>query len=353
MISICVTVKNRSRVTAGQSELRLFPKCVQSIVEATQHVQDVELLVTDWESTDWPLSEWLPQAAAPLPARVITLKGTFSRGRGLNEAARYAAGHDLLFTDADMLLCETLIVSGRRYLLEGKAFFPMVYTFNEPEHRTGWWRDKGYGNCMVTRLTFDRAGGWPEYEMWGKEDEEFFGKISAIVPVVREEVPGFYHQWHPEEIVWKNRYGSAEGLEQHLKEHFRREQEEQQRIRQALDEIRAATAPGQTVILVNENQWAEAAIAGRRVLPFLERNGQYWGPPEDDDAGIGELERLRQAGARWIAFTWPAFWWLEHYDGLRRYLRANFSCLLENDRLILFDLSEDLTNEKGTDKGAR
>jgi len=318
--------------------LRLFPKCVHSIVEATQHVKDVELVVTDWESTDWPLSEWLSAAAGDMPLRVIVLKGPFSRGRGRNAAAAAARGNALLFLDADSVLCPLLLESGRRYLLQDKAFFPIVYTFNEPEHRTGWWRDKGYGNCMVTRSMFDRAGGWPEYQMWGREDEEFFHKISATVAVVREEVPGFFHQWHPEEIVWKNRYGSTEGMEQHLREHFRREAEEQQRIGQALDEIRAATAPGQTVILVNENQWAEAAIAGRRLLPFLECGGQYCGPPEDDADGIRELERLRHTGAQFIAFAWPAFWWLEYYAGLHRHLRSNFKPILEDERLVIFDL---------------
>jgi glycosyltransferase involved in cell wall biosynthesis len=322
----------------GERELLLFPKCVQSIVESTRRVPDVELVVADWESDDWPLGEWLRNAAAPIPSRVISLQGTFSRGRGRNAAAAAAEGSALLFLDADSLLCPLLLESGLRYLHEGKAFFPIVYTFNEPEHRTGWWRDQGYGNCLVTRLMLERAGGWPDYEMWGKEDEEFFERISVVVPVVREEVPGFYHQWHPEEMAWKNRYGSTEGLEQHLDEHFRREQKEQARIRQTLEEIRAATAPGQTVILVNENQWAAAAIADRRVLPFLERDGEYWGPPQDDAEGIRELERLRQAGAQFVACAWPAFWWLEFYPRWHQHLCASFPIILKNDRLVLFDL---------------
>jgi len=338
MISICVNLKNRSRVKVDRRELLLFPNCVRSIVEATQRVPDVELVVADWESDDWPLTEWLQDAAAPLPVRIITLQGTFSRGRGRNAAAAAARGDALLFLDADSLLCPLLLESGLRYLEQGKAFFPIVYTFNEPEHRTGWWRDQGYGNCLVTRSMLEQAGGWPEYEMWGREDEEFFERISGIVPAVREEVTGFYHQWHPEEIVWKNRYGSTGGLEQHLQEHLRREAKEQQRIRRALNDLRTAITPGQTVILVNENQWPEAVIPDCRVLPFLERDGQYWGAPEDDAEGIHELERLRHAGAQLIAFAWPAFWWLDFYSRFHEYLRAHFPLVLQNERVVMYDL---------------
>jgi hypothetical protein len=70
----------------------------------------------------------------------------------------------------------------------------------------------------------------------------------------------------------------------------------------------------------------------------LESNGQYSGPPQDDETAIGEVERLRRAGASFIVFAWPAFWWLEYYSKFSGYLRARFPCPLENERLIVFDL---------------
>ena len=57
-----------------------------------------------------------------------------------------------------------------------------------------------------------------------------------------------------------------------------------------------------------------------------------------DLAAIRELERLRQAGASFMVFAWPAFWWLDYYARFRRHLRSRFRCALENDRLIAFDL---------------
>lgn len=342
MISICVTIKNRSRVKVGEHELLLFPNCVKSIVKAARNFNDIELVVTDWESDDWPLNEWLQDYAGPVRVRVISLQGTFSRGRGLNVAAQHALGDQFLFTDADSLLCSSLLESGQRNLCDGKAFFPVLYSFDGPEHRSGWWRHTGYGNCIVTRSMFEQAGGWPEYESWGKEDDDFFSKISAIAPVVREEVQGFFHQWHPDDVGWKSRYGSQAGLEQHLRDN----QEQQNRILQALNQIRETTLRGQMVILVNEDQWPCPTIPQRRVLPFLERDGHYWGLPENDAAGIDELERMQKAGAHFIVFAWPAFWWLDHYKGLHSHLRAHYHCVLENDDLKIFELSAGKKTER-------
>ncbi len=76
----------------------------------------------------------------------------------------------------------------------------------------------------------------------------------------------------------------------------------------------------------------------RLCLPFLEREGQYWGAPPDDETAIAELNRMRQGGARFIAFASPAFWWFETYPQFHHYLRSNFPCILANERLVIFDL---------------
>ncbi|MFC1715271.1 class I SAM-dependent methyltransferase [Candidatus Poribacteria bacterium] len=91
-------------------------------------------------------------------------------------------------------------------------------------------------------------------------------------------------------------------------------------------------------ILADEDQFGGELAIGRCFIPFLERNGKYWGPPSDDSTAISELERLRQSGAKFIVFGWPAFWWLDHYAELHNYLRSKFYCILENDRLLIFDM---------------
>ena len=111
------------------------------------------------------------------------------------------------------------------------------------------------------------------------------------------------------------------------------------RLYAAIQEITKVVPAESSFILVDEGCLeAPALIAPRRCLPFLEKDGRYWGKPPDDATAIRELERLRKAGASFIVFTWSTFWWLEYYGGLHRYLRAHFHCIQQDERIVVFDL---------------
>ena len=110
-------------------------------------------------------------------------------------------------------------------------------------------------------------------------------------------------------------------------------------MRRAHEEILRLIPPGDAFILVNDDQWGdERRFGDRRAIPFLEKDGRYWGPPADDAKALRELERLHKHGASQIVFGWPSFWWLDHYAGLRQYLTA-LPCVLRNDRLVAFRLN--------------
>ena len=96
--------------------------------------------------------------------------------------------------------------------------------------------------------------------------------------------------------------------------------------------------PGERFILVDQEQFGNEISTGHCAIPFLERDGKYWGPPPDDVTAIHELERLRKSGANFIVFGWPAFWWLDYYAEMHHYLRSKYNCVLKNDRLVIFDL---------------
>ena len=110
------------------------------------------------------------------------------------------------------------------------------------------------------------------------------------------------------------------------------------RLQTAVREITAVVPHEKTFILVDDDTWGADGSLGIQPIPFLENAGVYFGPPPDDDTAIRELERLRQRGAGYIAFAWPAFWWLEHYHAFSRFLHERFPCVLHNERLAIFDL---------------
>jgi len=328
-LSICVTVKNRSRVQVEDRELQLFPNCVCSIVEAVGSRMSCELIVTDFGSDDWPLQEWLPQAAHPIPVKIIHVDGPFSRGQGLNIAAEAAESEFLLFADTDLLLGTEVFTAGIKNLKENKACFPVLFYYNDLSHTDGWWNYYSLGNCFVTKKMFYDAGRWPEYKTWGKEDDHFFERVSQLTEVVRETVGGFRHQWHPDDLIWKNRYAEkADEIAHEIRE-----------VIIAKEEIVSVIPEGASFIIIDEARFGGSdCVAGRREFQFPEVNGEYGGLPGNSEEAIQEFKRLYSKGASYLVFAWMAFWWLDHYSDFGQYLKTRFHRILENDRLIVFDL---------------
>ena len=101
----------------------------------------------------------------------------------------------------------------------------------------------------------------------------------------------------------------------------------------------ASTLPvGAKLVLVDDDLFGDVLLPGREVRPFIERDGVYAGPPSDDAAVIDELHCQISHGARYLAFGWPSFWQLKHFRAFNQHLRNNHRVLVENDRLILFEL---------------
>ena len=104
------------------------------------------------------------------------------------------------------------------------------------------------------------------------------------------------------------------------------------------DQVADLVPPGCSFIMVDETQWADEVFAEHRPIPFLEKDGEYWGLPADDETAIRECERLRRAGAGFILFVPSTFWWLKHYAGFEHHLRSHYACVREDAQLIAFDL---------------
>ena len=189
MFSICVTSKNRHA---------LFARCIAQI--ASCRLDGCELVVADWGSTDCADARWLSRALehAKMDVTTICLPGDvlFSRGVGLNRAANTAQHDDLFFIDTDMLIPQSVFDRAREVLRSGSAYFPICWSYSDPGHTKGRWRVNGKGIAAVTRDVWRKAGGWPEFHQWGSEDRMFYDAVQKLVPVVRENTKGLFHQWH-------------------------------------------------------------------------------------------------------------------------------------------------------------
>jgi hypothetical protein len=109
------------------------------------------------------------------------------------------------------------------------------------------------------------------------------------------------------------------------------------RRRQAREEILQLVPEDQRFVLVDDEA-LRSTLPHARAIPFLEREGQYWGPPADDATAIRELERLRTEGAVIVVFVWTAFWWLTHYAEFARHLRSKYRCARNDETLVVFDV---------------
>jgi len=111
------------------------------------------------------------------------------------------------------------------------------------------------------------------------------------------------------------------------------------------EEIAQVVPKGHSFILLDDGKWGDGragteAVSGRVSIPFLEHNGAYYGRPADDAAAIRELERVRaEQTPDFLVVVWLGFWWLEYYTGFAAHLRTSYRCVVENERIVIYDLT--------------
>lgn len=110
-------------------------------------------------------------------------------------------------------------------------------------------------------------------------------------------------------------------------------------VHKSSKEIAAVVPPGSTCILVDDQAVEpELSLPERRLFSFFKPDGHYQGRPSDDATALTELRRLMSLGADYVVFMWPSFWWLDHYKIFTEYLWSHHQCLLQNERVVVFDL---------------
>jgi glycosyltransferase involved in cell wall biosynthesis len=106
----------------------------------------------------------------------------------------------------------------------------------------------------------------------------------------------------------------------------------------AKHEIESSIPRGARLILIDQNAMEPKNFKNHIVLPFAGPNGRFWGPPLDDETALRKIEAILKNKPDFLVFAWTAFWWFDHYKGLREYLLANFKCIVDNSRLRVFEL---------------
>ncbi len=97
--------------------------------------------------------------------------------------------------------------------------------------------------------------------------------------------------------------------------------------------------PEDRAILIDDGKVGEYVVPGAVAIPFPQQNGVYAGPPASDESALSDLKQLIAQGAKFVVFTWAAFWWFEHYPRLHRYLQDRNRCVLKNERVVVYELT--------------
>jgi hypothetical protein len=214
MLSICVTIKNRSKVPTDKGTLFLFPNCLKSLSHSLTLDDNVELVIADWESTDWPLKDWIERVVPHIPIHIITIKSEgFSAGKGRNIAAEHSSGDVLFFMDADMIVNRPVLSYGMMSVSKGLIYYPTVKYEVENKKQI---IHEGGGNLFISKDNFLKAGNWPEYWKHGFEDTDFAKQVKGVAAISVNNELSIFHQWHPQTVLFKNIHASLDPVKQKI-----------------------------------------------------------------------------------------------------------------------------------------
>lgn len=200
ILSVCVSLKNRSIVQYEGDLFPLFPNCVEALDEAsTSFGGEIELVIADFESNDAPPNEWIHDNTNRLRIQIVNLRGPFSRGRGFNEAVRNAHSDRILLLDADMLIDAMGLRRANDLIKRNAIWFPSYRCLNR-DGTDDKWNDFRLTTLAIGRDVYEAAGGMPEFRSWGGDGELLYDRVRRYGVVVRERWPGLRHQWHPESL---------------------------------------------------------------------------------------------------------------------------------------------------------
>ena len=112
----------------------------------------------------------------------------------------------------------------------------------------------------------------------------------------------------------------------------------QQTLSEIAEVVRRLVPPGGRVATVDKCDPTLLHLSGRKGWHFPHRPLLPDGYPRDSQVAIEHLEELMRRGAGYIVFPSAAFWWLDHYVGLRQWLDTRGVRTWSDDRCVLYQL---------------
>ena len=76
-LSICIPVKNRSNVYTPNDFLKILPNTIKSISEYP-NPEELEIVICDFNSTDWPLEDWIDEYRGNVAVNIIKTNRDYS-----------------------------------------------------------------------------------------------------------------------------------------------------------------------------------------------------------------------------------------------------------------------------------
>jgi Glycosyltransferase like family 2 len=138
-----------------------------------------------------------------------------------------------------------------------------------------------------------------------------------------------------------NRRRFEEKWDVQWQQHGRRSSDEYRHLVERVRElVRNALPRDATVLVISKGDDSLLELDGRPSGHFPQvEGGVYAGHyPADSDEAIAQLEALRARGAGFLVVPQPSLWWLDHYDGLRRYLHGHSLRTENEEECAIFDL---------------
>lgn len=105
-------------------------------------------------------------------------------------------------------------------------------------------------------------------------------------------------------------------------------------------DIRTVVPDNTRFLLIDGGEWGPTtAVDGRTAIRLMERGGDYWGPPENDETVIAEVRRRSKEGIRFFVLWWTCDWWFDAYPDLFRVLATSGRPVVATDAVTIFELT--------------